>query len=406
MMSNEWLPSIDTASVFLSPSAIVCGRGSSGDVASLLRAHVGIDSGNVLVAVDDAVLNAGLARGLLADLEEHGYAVTLVSGFGSEPTSEVIDAAAETARRAGADVVIGMGGGSVLDSSKMLSLLLRNEGNAADWLGVIQPAKAVAPLILIPTTCGTGAEATRIAMVTVAGSKRVVSCAKFLPAIAIIDPDLVASLPRGVIASTGMDALAHAVEALMSTNGSPMSAHQAILAIELLVDNLEKAFGGDQDALANCLWGAHLAGQAINAGVVLGHSLAYCVAHEQPMPHGTSCALALPFCLAYNQSLAPGVAAKLADLLTGGESDTLLDAANAVQGLTRRLGLPVSLDEAQVPTRTEAAMASRCVADYPRPNNPVAFDESAILELLRAMRSGDISSAFAVTAVVEGADRH
>ena len=405
-MSNEWLPNIETASVFLSPSAVVCGRGSSGNVASLLRVHVGIDSGNVLVAVDDAVLNAGLARGLVTDLEQNGYAVTLVSGFGSEPTSEVIDSAAMTARNAGADIVIGMGGGSVLDSSKMLSLLLRNEGNTADWLGVVEPPAGVAPLILIPTTCGTGAEATRIAMVTVAGSKRVVSCAKFLPTIAIIDPNLVSSLPRGVIASTGMDALAHAVEALMSTAGSPMSAHHAVLAIELLVGNLEKAFNGDQDALASCLWGAHLGGQAINAGVVLGHSLAYCLAHEQPMPHGTSCALALPYCIAYNQSLDRGVATKLSQLLTQGESDTLLDAALAVQRLTRRLGLPTSLDEARVPSSTEASMASRCVTDYPRANNPVAFDESTILDMLRRMRSGDVSGAFAVTRVLASADQH
>ncbi|WPU11055.1 iron-containing alcohol dehydrogenase [Pseudarthrobacter oxydans] len=397
-MSKHWWPGTDSASAFLAPAVVIGGRGSLSKIASVLQSHLKITSGSVLVAVDDAVLNTGLADELIRDLEDTGYEVTVASGFGSEPSSEIVDAAAEMARNANARVVIGLGGGSVLDSSKIISLLLCNEGKSADWLGVVEPPNGVAPLVLIPTTCGTGAEATRVAMVTVAGSKRVSSCALYVPSVALIDPNLVASLPTSVIAATGMDALAHAVESLMATTASVLSAHHALRAIELLAGNLENAFNGDQEALANCLWGSHLAGQALNAGVVVGHSLAYCLAHERPMPHGMSCALALPYCIAYNRTMDPGLASTLASVITRGNSSELSDAARWIQDLTKRLGLPTTLDEAMIATGTETAMAARCVAEYPRPTNPVPLDETKLAELLIAMRTGDLPAAFGFVA--------
>jgi alcohol dehydrogenase len=95
-----------------------------------------------------------------------------------------------------------------------------------------------------------------------------------------------------------------------------VSAHHSLRAVELLVGNLENAYNGDKDALANVLWASHIAGQSLEAGVVLGHSLAYSLAHEQPMPHGVSCAIALPYCIAYNQNLESGLASLLARTLT------------------------------------------------------------------------------------------
>lgn len=352
----------------------------------------------MLVAADDAVVNFGLAENLLRSLEDGGFRVVLRTGFGSEPTAEIVDAAAEEARAAKAAAIIGIGGGSVLDSSKILSLLMWNEGTSADWLGVVEPPNGVAPLVLIPTTCGTGAEATRIAMVTVDGAKRASSCTRYVPQAAIIDPDLVASLPRGVVASTGMDALAHAIESLMATSASPLSAHHAIGAIEMLMPNLDKAADGDQDALARCLWGSHLAGQALNAGVVMGHSLAYCLSYENPMPHGTSCALALPYCIAYNQNLDPELASALARAITGGKSEDLHTAAQEILDLSKRLGLPTTLDEANIPEHTEASIAQRCVREYPRPTNPEPLEEESLERLVVAMRTGDLAAAFEATA--------
>ena len=398
-MSNQWWPNTASYSEFSSPTLVVGGLGSSAKVAELVRNRFGIDSGAVLVAADDIILTNGLAEPLLNGLRDAGYDVFVSSGFGSEPSAEVIDAAAAGARLADAQVIVGIGGGSVLDSSKLLALLLRNEGGAADWLGPVEPAHGVAPLLLIPTTCGTGSEATRIAMVTVDGSKRASSSALYIPPVVIIDPDLLATLPWPVLAATAMDALSHAVESLMSRLHSPMSAHHAYRAIELITANVEPAVRGDADAVAKCLWGSHMAGQALNAGVVVGHSLAYCVAHERPMPHGVSCALALPYCIAYNQNLEPDLARSLALTLSAGATTDLREAATSVRALIRRLGLPTTLDEAELPAETEAAMAAKCVREYPRPTNPEPLDQDRIEALLRAMRTGDLDAAFDVTAV-------
>ncbi|MDQ0691364.1 iron-containing alcohol dehydrogenase [Arthrobacter sp. W4I7] len=397
-MSQNWFPKGDAPAQFLAPAAIFSGRGTSGQIASILKSHLQVPAGPVLVAADDAVLDAGLLTGLLDDLREGGFDVTLTSGFGAEPSSETIDAAAAVAREASVQAVIGVGGGSVLDSSKLLALMVRNEGGSADWVGVVDPPNGVAPLILVPSTCGTGSEATRIAMVTVEGSKRASSCAKYVPSVAVLDPDLVATLPPRVVASTGMDALAHAIESVMSTNSSPWSVHHAMRAIELLVANLESAAAGDADARANCLWASHLAGQALNAGVVLGHSIAYCLAHEVPMPHGTSCALALPYCMAYNQTIDSLRSEALALTITGGASTQMWAAATSVMQMAVRLGLPVTLDEAGIPADAEGRMAQLCVREYPRPNNPEPLDEENLTELLKAMRTGDLDAAFKVTA--------
>lgn len=404
-MSNRWVPDLAAPTQFLAPAAVIGGRGSTTQIVKVLQSQFGIVGGTVLVAADDAVVNFGLAEKLLLALEDAGFRVVLRTGFGSEPTAEVVDAAAEEAWGAQAGAVIGIGGGSVLDSSKIISLLMCNEGTSADWLGVVDPPKGVAPLVLIPTTCGTGAEATRIAMVTVDGAKRASSCARYIPQAAIIDPDLVASLPRGVVASTGMDALAHAIESLMATSASPLSAHHAIGAIEMLIPNLDAAANGDQDALARCLWGSHLAGQALNAGVVMGHSLAYCLSYEHPMPHGTSCALALPYCIAYNQNLDPELASALALTITGGKSEDLHTAAQAILDLSKRLGLPTTLNEANIPEHTELSIAQRCVREYPRPTNPEPLEEEAMERLLLAMRTGDLVAAFEATAQKVQANR-
>jgi alcohol dehydrogenase class IV len=397
-MASTWWPDTAVSGEFLSPSVIVSGDGSITQAPAVLANHLGISTGCILIAADDIVVANGMVIPLISSLENAGLSVVLTSGFGSEPSSEAIDSHIAQAREAQAVAVIGVGGGSVLDSAKLIALLLNNEGGSADWLGPVNPPRGVAPLLLVPTTCGTGSEATRIAMLTVDGIKRASSCAKYIPDAVIIDPELVATLPPLVIASTGMDALAHAVESLMSTAHSPMTAHHAFRAIELLMGNIEAACAGNKNALAQCLWASHLAGQSLNAGVALGHSLAYCLAFEHPMAHGTSCALALSYCLAYNQHLPTGLGEALSQALTDGKSSSLRAAAQTIMDLCALLGLPTTLKDVSIPIEAEKRMAARCVVEYPRPSNPVPLVEAQLETLLGAMREGDLDAAFAVTA--------
>ena len=202
-------------------------------------------------------------------------------------------------------------------------------------------------------------------MITIGDAKKVISCAQFVPLIAVIDADLSVNLPASVIAGDGQDTIAHAVESLLSTSRSVFTAMSATAALEILVRSSRRP-EGDQEARGRVLYAARSSGLALNAGVVLGHSLAYVIARRAPIPHGPSCALALPYCLAYNGAIPVDLAAHMARLLTAGESDDLQTAAASVQALSDRLGLPQSLDELGIPRSVVDEMSSELLRDYPR----------------------------------------
>ncbi len=203
----------------LAPRQLLTGPGSSHAIGAALRTW-GVPVGVVLVVADRVVAAAGLIDSVLEGLNEAGFRTVVQAEVAGEPTSEVVDRAAAVARTHEVVAVVGVGGGSAMDAAKMAALLCTNDGTTADWLGSVTPSQSVAPLALVPTTTGTGSEATRISMVTVDGVKRVVSCPQLVPLVAALDDDLVADLPAAVVASTGMDALAHAVESMLSTNRS------------------------------------------------------------------------------------------------------------------------------------------------------------------------------------------
>lgn len=373
------------------------GTGAATSIGDWFGAALPAAAGRILVAVDAAVADTAAFRSVLASLDSAGFVPVVVSEFGPELTAEQVDRAAARARASDIVAVLGVGGGSVLDAAKMIALLAVNTGECSDWLGAVEP-HSCAPLVLVPTTIGTGAEATRIAMVTSGGEKRAVSSTRLLPDLAVLDPALVASLPPAVKGSTGMDTLAHAVESLLSSASSSLTELHAYEAIRIITADLPAAYDGDGEAAGRVLHAAYHGGLALNAGAVLGHSLAYAINHEQPLPHGTTCALALPYCLAYNQNLDPGRAKRLALALTSGESDRLWDAAERVVALAVRVGQPTSLDEVGIPVGREEEMAARTVDLYPRPTNPEPIDRTRVGRLLGAMRSGDLAQAFTVTA--------
>lgn len=382
---------------FLCPAVTWMGRGSAAALGEGLQAILGVPPGQVLLAVDPAIEGSSLLDGVLASLRDVGYTALLLTDFGPELHDDQVDSAARKAREARVGAVVGIGGGSVLDAAKMISLLVTNEGASRDWLGVVEPDRPRSPLVLMPTTIGTGAEVTRISMITIDGEKRVSSCRSFVPELVVLDPGFVDGLPASVKGSTGMDALAHATESVMSTTSSPITELHAFEAIRIIVADLPAAYDGDIEATGRVQWAAYLAGLALNAGVVLGHSLAYAINHEKPLPHGTTCAVALPYCIAYNQHLEPRLATALARALTQGASEDLKFAAETVKALAQRVGQPTDLEEAGVPAGTEDAMATRCVEVYPRPTNPEPMDKARVRNLIDAMRAGDLRLAFAVT---------
>ncbi len=382
---------------YLAPRATWYGPGVSARLAEGLDTFGAVRSGRVLVAADPALVEHGRVAPIVKALEAAGLEVTLVTDFGPELTSDQVDAAAEVGRASGVRGVVGVGGGSVLDAAKMISILLTNGGRGGDWYGVTMPASPRAPLVLVPTTVGTGAEVTRISMILDGGEKRIASSVAMVPDLVALDPELVVSLPPAVTAATALDALTHAAESFLSTASTPLTEIDSLAAIELVTKHLAAAYAGDATSKAQLLVAANRAGLALNAGVVLGHSLGYAVNHEQPMAHGATVGLSLPYTIAYAQNVESRKAELLALALTGGSSAQLRDAAEAVKSLVESVGLPSTLEAAGIRAGAEDDMAHRTVELYPRPTNPEPMDVPRVRRLLEAMRTGDLDFAFTIT---------
>ncbi|QVQ52302.1 iron-containing alcohol dehydrogenase [Spiractinospora alimapuensis] len=360
-------------------------------------------AGSVLLAVDRVLVDHPSVRLLVEEFRALGVVPEVVSDFGPELTSDQVDSAAWVARARGVGAVVGVGGGSVLDAAKMIALLVTNDGTSSDWFGAVEPPHRPPELVLVPTTVGTGAEVTRVSMITDGGEKRIAASAAFVPDLVVLDERLVADLPAPVVASTGLDALAHASESILASSSTPLTEVHAETAIRLVTGNLDAAYGGDRDATGRLLVAAYHAGLALNAGVVLGHSLGYAVNHERPLPHGTTTGLALPYTIAYNHRVEERRATLLASALVGEPTRDLRAAAEEVLALVRRVGQPGSLNEAGVPAGVEDAMARRTVELYPRPTNPEPMNLERVRALLTTMRDGDLEGAFAVTTGMESA---
>lgn len=396
MPDMTWLNPKST-STFRTPGKLVMGRGAVREVPALLRDELRVADGATVFLLTDRIVGELAEFGeLRSAVAAAGYDVVFGAVSGPEPDSVEVDRLVAIARSASADVVVGVGGGSVLDAAKLIAFLTRNTGSSADAVGPTTWPVARPPLVLIPTTCGTGSEVTPYAMVTVDGHKRASASPEYVPDAAVLDPSLLDSLPPAVLAATGMDALSHATESLLSTLRSPMSDLCAAAAIGMVTRWIEPAVNGDLDARATMLWASHLAGMSLNAGVIIGHSLAYCFAHESPTPmaHGVSCALALPLCLAYNRSVDPERASLVAGTITNRPDAGLLDAAEVIRGLTERLGLPTTLVDAGIPDERYEEIAATCVNDYPRPGNPIPMERDRVLQVLRTMGHGELAAAF------------
>jgi alcohol dehydrogenase class IV len=383
---------------FIAPRVTLSGRGAAAKLGDYLVPREST-ARSVLVVVDDHLRDNEAYLQLERSLRRADLSPTVIGGLGTEPDDGRIDQAADRARGVDYACVIGVGGGSVMDAAKMLAVLVRNGGGAADWVGPIEPPGGIAPLAFVPSTCGTGAEVTRAAMVTVAGAKRISVSSRYPGEHVVLDPGILDGLPAEVIASTGMDALAHAAEAMMSKDRSWNTVRNSVGAIESLVTHIEAAVRGDRDALEECFYASHAAGLALNAGVQLGHSIAYCIANVVHVPHGIASGLALPYCLAYNSRAMDGSSTgkDLSRAVTGGLSDTLFDASASLDGLLSRLSMPRSLSDLGISASVAQDMADICIREYPRPANAAPLVSTSLRDLFVAMHAGDLQAAFSAS---------
>jgi alcohol dehydrogenase class IV len=352
--------------------------GSSGRVGEIAR-RLGCRS--IFLVTDRGILDSGLLEPALKGLAAQGIAVTVYPDVQADPPAYIINEAAGAAIAAKVDGVVGLGGGSSMDVAKLVALLARGSEKLADVYGVGFAKGPRLPLILLPTTAGTGSEVTPISVVTTGeGEKKGVISPVLLPDWAILDADLTLGLPPAVTAATGIDAMVHAIEAFTSRRlKNPVSDCLAREALRLLGTNIHEACrnGGNRDARQAMLLGAMLAGMAFaNAPVAGVHALAYPVGARFHVPHGLSNSLVLPAVIRFNLAAAESLYAELAGIVIAGVSGSTRVRAEALASRLAALPQELSLQtclrevgivESDVPQLAEDAMRqTRLLINNPR----------------------------------------
>lgn len=376
---------------FFVPARIAAGRGVSGSL-GLEMEKLGVR--RAFVVTDQVLMQLGLVQKVLDGLA--GSAVEVAGIFDEvRPNSEVglVEKGAGLARVAGADVLVAIGGGSNIDTAKGMNIILSEGGHLLDYEGFGVITRPLKPLVAIPTTAGTGSEVTQFAVIKheAIHTKLSFSSPYLAPNLAILDPELTVNLPPKLTASTGMDALTHAVETYVSTSWNPIADGLALEAIRIIGANLVEATtnGGNLEARYQMLVASTMAGMAFSSGMVgCVHAMAHAAGGLFDVPHGIANSILLPYGMEYNLEARPEKFREIARALGNDVEDQDPKAGGwtaieAVFDLAERCGLPRALSEAGVPeeglpTMAEAAMVDGAIFTNPR---PAEYDE--ILAVLK-----------------------
>jgi alcohol dehydrogenase class IV len=367
---------------FATTAQILCETGASQRLAELCRER---GAQRVLIVTDPGISQLGLLNQVLPGFARAGMSVEVFDQVVADPPEAILLSAVAQAKALGAELIVGFGGGSSMDVAKLVALLAHPgcQQPLQEIYGVGNARGQRLPLILVPTTAGTGSEVTQVAIITTgATSKMGVVSPLLLPDLALLDAELTLGLPPAVTAATGIDAMVHAIEAYTSKlKKNPLSDLLAREALRLLAANLDEVVhnGGNREARQAMLLGSCLAGQAFaNAPVAAVHALAYPLGGHLHIPHGLSNALLLPHVLGFNASAAAPLYAELAPLVLG---DRLRPGSAmqqteqfiiALADFSERCGLPTRLRDAGVPQAllptlaSDAMLQQRLLVNNPR----------------------------------------
>ncbi len=330
----------------------------------------------VLVVTDPGVVCAGLVDELASVLKEGSRSVHVFGDVHPNPTSEVVDEGVRAARAFSPDAIVGLGGGSAMDSAKAINLVLTNGGRVEDYEGFGKARVALLPSIGIPTTAGTGSEAQSYALITRPDTHEKMACGdrKMRFGAVLLDPTLIASTPLAVRAATGLDAVAHSLESYVTRTRNPVSRLFAREAWRLLDGSFERHYGkpDDVDTAGDVLVGAHFAGAAIEASMLgAAHACANPLTARYGLAHGAAVAVMLPHVIAYN---AAGDSSLYDGLGVG--VDRLIDRVTTLRALGE---LPERLGSCGVEQNALPSLAADAVEQWtgthnPRPVNARAFE--------------------------------
>ena len=374
---------------FTGAKKIVFGRGSY----AALPVHIAeLKILRPLIVLDKNLAETGFREKIDGVLTKAGIGYVIYDKTAPEPPLELADEGTKLALKKKCDGIIGIGGGSAMDLAKAIAVLAANKGKAEDYLGLNRVPGPGLPKIMVPTTAGTGSEVTFTAVFIRKKLKKKegMNSPYLYPELALLDPELTLSLPPHPTATTGIDALCHAIESYTSVNASPMSEMMSIEAIRLISDNLRTAVhdGTNIEAREAMLLGSLYAGLGLaNAGVTAVHSLSYPLGGKYGISHGLANTIMLPRVMAFNL---PGALEKFVDIaeIMGEIVDDLplreaaYLAVEAVEALIEDCGIMTTLEELEIPDTDfpELAKVAMTVA-RPLANNPCKMTLEEMVEL-------------------------
>ncbi|MFZ6049955.1 iron-containing alcohol dehydrogenase [Pseudomonas sp. CR3202] len=337
---------------FFFPTLLKSGNGLARQAGQLLKPHL---REKLLVITDEGLIKSGVLEGFFQSLAEARIPFEIFSGVEPNPSTEVLDQAVAVLKASGCDAVIGVGGGSSIDTAKGVAAMATNPGSILDYEGYDRLPNAPLPIFAIPTTSGTGSECTASTVFTNKQTlfKTVIVSPRLFPRLAILDAELTWKLPPAITAATGMDALTHAIESYVSRQANPISQALAIQAIRLIGANLRKAYfvGSDAEARENMLLGSFLAGVAFSQSKLGNvHAISHTFGGVFNIPHGIANATLLPYVIGFNLPACPErfreIAIALGRDITG--LDDLAAARTVVDfvvELNAALGIPDNIKE-------------------------------------------------------------
>jgi alcohol dehydrogenase len=385
----------DAARFYFSPRRTVTGVGCLSVISDEVKRLGGT---RVLLATDAGVRAAGIVDRVLGELAGSGATAEVFDGIQANPTMANVLAGVEAIEQLSGLVIVGVGGGSVLDAAKMIGAVAVNGGPVQKYDGIDQIPQRMLPFIAVNTTAGTGSDVTRWAVIT--DTERQIKMAigdeNIMPDVAIDDPLLTVGLPPTVTAGTGMDAFTHALEGYVGKFQTPLTDGLAIAAIELIASALERAYddGSDVEAREQMMYAQTAAGLAFeNAGVGNVHAMAHQLGAVYDMPHGLSNAIILPFVMEYNLPVCERKFARVARAMgvdTSGMDDhrAACSAVETVVKLNEAVGIPSSLAGTPARSGDIDMLVEKAVKDLGAGTNPRSTSAAEMRDIYERVFAG------------------
>jgi len=370
--------------LFHMPSRLYFGSGEIRNLKSIINDY--LKAKNPVLVTDAGIVRSGLLEKILPQLP----GIKVFDQIEANPKSDTINIIANEMRALSPDLVIGLGGGSPLDAGKALALLGTNDGNIEAYEGREKYKQDPLPFLAIPTTCGTGSEVTWVAVITDVNRKFKMSIKgpKMYPAVSIVDPDLIKTLPPSIIASTGLDALTHAVEAYLSKPATLITDNHALKAVQLILGAVEGAYTDIQnhhEHRENLMFGSTIAGFAFgNSDVTAVHCISESIGALYDIPHGVANSIFLPHVLAYNLPDCYQKMAGLARLSGIKETDDMAASKVFIQlitDLSKRLKIP-QFKDLNIGKDKFETIAEMSFVNNSTPSNPRALQKEDYLIIL------------------------